>query len=78
MQHEPLPEPGPLGMNESISEIQRLLHGIVSHLKAGTSTEKRKAVAKLERIAVVASHDQGSNTGVVLAMRGKGIIAWLA
>jgi hypothetical protein len=42
-------------MNESISEIQRLLQEIAGHLKSGTKTDARKAVAKLERIAVVAS-----------------------
>jgi hypothetical protein len=42
-------------MNESISEIQRLLQEIVDHLKAGTATDKRKAIAKLERITVLAS-----------------------
>ena len=42
-------------MNESISEIQRLLQEIVGHVKAGTLTDKRKAVAKLERIAALAS-----------------------
>ena len=42
-------------MNESISEIKGLLHEIVGHLKAGTAADTRKAVAKLERIAAVAS-----------------------
>jgi hypothetical protein len=42
-------------MNESISEIQRLLQEIVGHLKAGTKTDTRKAVSKLERIAALAS-----------------------
>jgi hypothetical protein len=42
-------------MNESISEIQRLLQEVAGHLKAGTTADARKAVAKLERIAVVAS-----------------------
>jgi hypothetical protein len=42
-------------MNESISEIQRLLQEIVGHLKAGTTTDTRKAAAKLERIAALAS-----------------------
>ena len=42
-------------MNESISEIERLLQEIVGHLKAGTATDTRKAVAKLERIAGLAS-----------------------
>ncbi len=42
-------------MNEGISEIQRLLEEIVGHLKAGTTTDTRKAVAKLQRIAALAS-----------------------
>ena len=42
-------------MNESISEIQRLLQEIAGHLKSGTKTDTRKAVAKLERIAALAS-----------------------
>jgi hypothetical protein len=42
-------------MNESISEIQRLLQEIVDHLKAGTPTDTRKAVTKSERIAALAS-----------------------
>lgn len=50
--------PGPgakTNMNESISEIQRLLQEIADHLKSGTQTDTRKAVAKLERIAALAS-----------------------
>ena len=51
-------------MNESISEIQRLLEEIAGHLKSGTKTDTRKAVAKLERIASLAStlgpHDPGT------------------
>jgi hypothetical protein len=42
-------------MNESISEIQRLLQEIVGHLKSGTKADTRKVVAKLERIAALAS-----------------------
>ena len=42
-------------MNESISEIRRLLQEIVGHVKADTTADKRKAVAKLERIAALAS-----------------------
>jgi hypothetical protein len=42
-------------MNESISEIQRLLQEVAGHLTSGTKTDKRKAVAKLERIAALAS-----------------------
>jgi hypothetical protein len=41
-------------MNESISKTERLLQ-IVVHLKAGTTADTRKAVAKLERIAALAS-----------------------
>jgi hypothetical protein len=42
-------------MNESISEIQRLLQEIADHMKLGTKTDTRKAVAKLQRIAALAS-----------------------
>ena len=42
-------------MNETIGEIQRLIREIVAHLSTGTKTDARKAVAKLERIAAVAS-----------------------
>ena len=42
-------------MNETISEIQRLLRETPDHLKSGTKTDTRKAVAKLERIAALAS-----------------------
>jgi hypothetical protein len=42
-------------MNESISEIQRLLKEVVSHLQADTKPDKRKAAVKLERIASLAS-----------------------
>jgi hypothetical protein len=42
-------------MNESISEIQRLLQEIVGHVKVGTTSDTRKAVTKLERIAAVAT-----------------------
>ena len=42
-------------MNESISEIKQLLNEIVGHLKAGTTADARKAVAKLGRIAGLAS-----------------------
>jgi hypothetical protein len=42
-------------MNESIGEIERLLREIVVHLQAGTTADARKAVAKLERIAALAS-----------------------
>jgi hypothetical protein len=42
-------------MNESIAEIHRLIQEIIAHLNSGTKTDARKAVAKLERIAAVAS-----------------------
>jgi hypothetical protein len=42
-------------MTESINEIQRLLQEIVAHLSSSTKSDARKAVAKLERIAVLAS-----------------------
>ncbi len=42
-------------MNDSIGEIQRLLQEIADHLTGGTKMDARKAVAKLERIAALAS-----------------------
>jgi hypothetical protein len=42
-------------MNQSISEIQRLLQQIADHLKSGTKMDTRKAVTKLQRIAALAS-----------------------
>ena len=42
-------------MNESIGEIQRLIQEIVVHLSSGTKMDARKAVAKLDRIAALAS-----------------------
>lgn len=42
-------------MNESIIEMQRLLKKVISHVQAGTNADKRKAVAKLERMASLAS-----------------------
>ena len=42
-------------MNESISEIKRLLGQVAEHLKTGTPADTRKAAAKLERIAALAS-----------------------
>ena len=52
-----MPEPSQdeAHMNESIGEIQRLLQEIAGHLSSGTKMDARKAVAKLERIAAVAS-----------------------
>ena len=47
--------PGVTRMKESISEIGTLLREIVDHLKVGTTTEMRKAAAKLERLAALAS-----------------------
>ena len=37
-----------------LAEIQQLLKQVADHLKAGDKTEKRQAIAKLERIAVIA------------------------
>ena len=42
-------------MNESIVEMQRLFKEIVGHLQADTKADKRKAAAKLERMASLAS-----------------------
>jgi hypothetical protein len=42
-------------MNDSIKEIERLLREVADHLRAGTPADARKAVAKLERIAALAS-----------------------
>ena len=42
-------------MNDSIGEIRRLLEEIVGHLRAGTNSEEREAISKLQRIAAVAS-----------------------
>jgi hypothetical protein len=42
-------------MNESISEIQRLLQEVADHLKSGAKTDTRKAATKLQRIAALAS-----------------------
>ncbi len=37
-----------------LAEIQQLLKQVADHLKAGDKTEKRQAIAKLERIAAIA------------------------
>jgi hypothetical protein len=42
-------------MNESLGEILQWLQEIVTHLSSGTKTDAQKAVAKLERIAPLAS-----------------------
>jgi hypothetical protein len=42
-------------MNESIVEIQRLLKEVIGHVQADTKADKRKAAAKLERMAALAS-----------------------
>ena len=42
-------------MNESIGEIVRLIQEIVAHLNSGTKMDARKAAAKLERIANLAT-----------------------
>jgi hypothetical protein len=44
-------------VNESISKLQRLLKEIAGHLKSGTKTDARKAVAKLG--ARLGGFDQG-------------------
>jgi hypothetical protein len=42
-------------MNESFSEIQRLLQEVSEHLKASTKTDTPKAVTKLQRFAALSS-----------------------
>jgi hypothetical protein len=42
-------------MNESIGEIVRLIQEIVAHLNSGTKMDARKAAAKLEWMANLAS-----------------------
>lgn len=42
-------------MNESISEIHRLLQEVVGHLQPGSKAESRKAIAKLKWIEALAS-----------------------
>jgi hypothetical protein len=42
-------------MNESLNEIQRLLQDIVGLLSSGTKPDERRAGAKFERIAALAS-----------------------
>ena len=42
-------------MNESMLEMQQLLQEIAGHLSSGTKLDSRKAVAKLQRIAALAS-----------------------
>jgi hypothetical protein len=42
-------------MNQSIVEMQQLLKEVVGHLQADTKADKRKAAAKLERMASLAS-----------------------
>jgi hypothetical protein len=37
-----------------LAEIQQLLKQVADHLKAGSKTEKRQAIAKLERISAIA------------------------
>ena len=37
-----------------LAEIQQLLKQVADHLKAGDKTEKRQAIAKLERISAIA------------------------
>jgi hypothetical protein len=42
-------------MNEGISRINRLLQEILGHLKAGTTADAQKTVAKLAWIAALSS-----------------------
>ena len=42
-------------MNESIGEIVQLIQEIAAHLNSGTKVDARKAAAKLQRIAALAS-----------------------
>jgi hypothetical protein len=42
-------------MNESMRQMQQLLEEVAGHLNAGTKVDSRKAVAKLQRIAALAS-----------------------
>ncbi len=42
-------------MNESMSEMQRLLQEIAEHLSSGTKIDARKAVTKFQRIADLAA-----------------------
>jgi hypothetical protein len=42
-------------LNESINEMQKLLREVAEHLSAGSKMDARNAVAKLHRIAALAS-----------------------
>jgi hypothetical protein len=42
-------------MNESLSEIQRLLQEVAAHLSSGSKIDARMAVSKLQRIAALTS-----------------------
>jgi hypothetical protein len=42
-------------MNDSVIEMQLLLKEVVDRLQVGTKPDKRKAAAKLERMASLAS-----------------------
>jgi hypothetical protein len=42
-------------MNENLREMQQLLEEVAAHLSSGTKVDARKAVAKLQRIAALAS-----------------------
>ena len=42
-------------MNESINEMQKLLREVAEHLSTGSMMDARNAVAKLQRIAALAS-----------------------
>ena len=43
-------------MIESINEMQKLLRAVAEHLSAGSKMDARNAVAKLHRIAALASN----------------------
>jgi hypothetical protein len=53
--HADFAPPDDARMTESINETQRLLQEIAAHMSSGTKTDALKAVAKLERIAALAS-----------------------
>jgi hypothetical protein len=66
-------------MNESISEIQRLHQEITGHLKSGTKTDARKAVAKLERIAALVrpGPSRCRHAGSTPGSADEGAVCWL-
>jgi hypothetical protein len=56
-------------MNESIVEMQRLLKEVVGHLQADTKADKRKAGAKLERLASLAINLGADAQGTAVELR---------